>query len=313
MKAKLAVRNSWTPETSPVQEAIQSLQDLLGRPVTCDPDWAVLHSTLGSPYPDAGQFVNDVIGLVQAWCRAAVEVFEDGDSGEDLCNRMLEAMEGSHRDVRLMVEVAAASVGQQQESNAATSWDHSRAAFVLYLPTKQPPQHPASSAIPLFRSQIMSAFSKDAAAPESSDRDDWAEVSVPSHPAIASPQSTPTAAAAPGTQAAAVEYLPDANTLMRPDELLLRPPYHLHIHFTFREIRIQCSHSPSLGFLEAYFKKWCRTNNRRTDKVFDAKPHDSNNLLILFGKKDAANIVSPPSSMSPSTKVHSALALFTTF
>ncbi|KAG5950004.1 hypothetical protein E4U53_005575 [Claviceps sorghi] len=61
------------------------------------------------------------------------------------------------------------------------------------------------------------------------------------------------------------EYLPNANLLPRPDELLLQPPYHLHITHD-SSIRIQGGHGPSLAFLEEYLGKWCRTNSQRTDR-----------------------------------------------
>ncbi|KAG6013118.1 hypothetical protein E4U41_005149, partial [Claviceps citrina] len=60
-------------------------------------------------------------------------------------------------------------------------------------------------------------------------------------------------------------HLPNVNSLPRPDDLLLRPPYHLHITHESC-IRIQCSHGPSLGFLDEYLRKWCRTNGNRTDR-----------------------------------------------
>ncbi|KAG5995908.1 hypothetical protein E4U54_002708 [Claviceps lovelessii] len=59
--------------------------------------------------------------------------------------------------------------------------------------------------------------------------------------------------------------LPDVNLVPRPEELLLQPPYHLHITH-HASIQIQGSHGPSLAFLDEYFRKWCRTNHRRTDR-----------------------------------------------
>ncbi|KAG5978709.1 hypothetical protein E4U55_006038 [Claviceps digitariae] len=83
-------------------------------------------------------------------------------------------------------------------------------------------------------------------------------------PAISSSASSPSdPTPEPPDQEAA--YLPDVHLLPRPDELLLQPPYHLHISHS-SSIQIQCSHGPSLAFLDEYFRKWCRTNSRRTDR-----------------------------------------------
>lgn len=61
-------------------------------------------------------------------------------------------------------------------------------------------------------------------------------------------------------------YMPSVTSLPPPDKLLLRPPYHM-IVYGGHEVRVQCSHGPSLEFLASYLKKWCRANTRRSDKV----------------------------------------------
>lgn len=157
------------------------------------------------------------------------------------------------------------SVEMASSNSPQTKWDTDRARFVLLLPKGEPP-HNLAAAVPSFRSQIMSAFDETKTEVDAADRDEWADVSVP----VAAPTTTATTAAATRTVPVREEvepsYLPDVNTLPRPDELLLKPPYHLHIS-QGSAITIECSHSPSLSFLEAYFKKWCRTNNHRTDRV----------------------------------------------
>ncbi|KAG6003939.1 hypothetical protein E4U21_001565 [Claviceps maximensis] len=60
-------------------------------------------------------------------------------------------------------------------------------------------------------------------------------------------------------------HLPNVNLLPRPEELLLHPPYHLLITQD-SSIQIQCNHGPSLGFLDEYLRKWCRTNSQRTNR-----------------------------------------------
>ncbi len=63
------------------------------------------------------------------------------------------------------------------------------------------------------------------------------------------------------------EFLPIAEALPRPDELLLKPPYHLIMRASHLEISIECSHSPTLQLLESYLKRWCRVNHNDTRSV----------------------------------------------
>lgn len=89
--------------------------------------------------------------------------------------------------------------------------------------------------------------------------DDWTDVVVTSTTKPANISSKPTAK---------VEYLPSAESLPRPDDLLLQPPYHLSVRvYGSSEIDVQSSHGPSLELLAAYLKKWCRTNTMSTDRV----------------------------------------------
>ena len=63
-------------------------------------------------------------------------------------------------------------------------------------------------------------------------------------------------------------YFPDSNGLVRPDDLLLKPPYHMLIFSRgHHEVEVQCSHSPTLQFMADYLKRWCRVNHNQTNKV----------------------------------------------
>ncbi|KAG6249126.1 hypothetical protein E4U23_002429 [Claviceps purpurea] len=88
-----------------------------------------------------------------------------------------------------------------------------------------------------------------------------------SQPTVTPSCTSPTTSAPERTEPSL--YLPSVHLLPSPDALLRRPPYHLlvtHAHNSPKCIRIQCEHSPSLGFLEEYFQKWCRQNSQRVDK-----------------------------------------------
>lgn len=65
-----------------------------------------------------------------------------------------------------------------------------------------------------------------------------------------------------------VVYLPNVDTLPRPDELIHEPPYHLFVEaFGDKLVKITSNHSPSLEVLETYLKKWCRTDNHLSHRV----------------------------------------------
>ncbi|EXU96895.1 hypothetical protein X797_009978 [Metarhizium robertsii] len=246
LKVRLAIRQAWEDPSSPSQKALQALSDTLGRPIACDPDWDVLHAVLSPLYAsDAAQLVSDTTGYIQSWARAAHDVLQDDDA---LADNLLEAMaQRGARTLPLAVQVS--------PSDPQTRWDSQRAGFELLVP-REPRHHPTTAAVPAFRAQITSALHAKTA-PDAADGDEWADLAVPAA-AAAVPVS-------PGLDDTGPAYLPDVNTLPRPDELLLRPPYHLHIAQA-SAIIVQCSHSPSLSFLEAYFKKWCRTNNQLTNR-----------------------------------------------
>jgi hypothetical protein len=59
------------------------------------------------------------------------------------------------------------------------------------------------------------------------------------------------------------DFLPSVDTLPRPEDLLLKPPYHLILTARHQsELEIQCSHGPSLQLLSDYLKKWTKQNFR---------------------------------------------------
>lgn len=103
--------------------------------------------------------------------------------------------------------------------------------------------------------------------------DDWADVQVDSSTgqarAVDAPSkpvsySTKPKSNVPGNQQAQEpEFLPSVDTLPRPEDLLLLPPYHLLLtgHYG-SELEIQCSHGPSLQLLSDYLKKWTKQNFR---------------------------------------------------
>jgi hypothetical protein len=73
-----------------------------------------------------------------------------------------------------------------------------------------------------------------------------------------------------------VQYLPDANSLPRPDELLQTAPYHMVVRALGEyRVDIECTHSPSLNVLSTYLQRWCRTNHNLSTKVSVTPPPKS--------------------------------------
>lgn len=128
---------------------------------------------------------------------------------------------------------------------------------------------------PGFRGGLLGCFEKDTAA-----GDDWADVKLePStgNPAVSEKAAPPQSAS---TSVVVVpEVLPNWESLPRPDDLLLRPPYHLTLFAGTHQIQIECSHSPSLKLLSDYLKRWCRVNHSDTRSV---SPSVQNDLISCY-------------------------------
>ena len=154
---------------------------------------------------------------------------------------------------------------------ATTTWSEQRHGFVIALPKKQIYQ--PTELVPLFRGDLLGSFDekKPSQIPlraGGAAADDWADVEMDSatgNPAVVEqPRRTSLNSAPRGV----ADFLPTVASLPRPDELLLRPPYHLSLlSGGSQELELECSHSPTLQFLADYFKRWCRVNHHDTRSV----------------------------------------------
>ncbi len=151
-------------------------------------------------------------------------------------------------------------------------------AFVVSLPKRTvtlPAEFFAS-----FRGALVGCFEEDKkeehglphrGAAAAAAADDWADVEMDKATGKADVIEKSGLAASGGGGGGAqykVDFLPDVNSLPRPDELFLRPPYHLIIQDLGRQrIEISCSHTPSLQLLAEYLKRWCRINHNDSRKV----------------------------------------------
>ena len=154
-------------------------------------------------------------------------------------------------------------VSRTQQSS--TSWSGPRGAFVVEIP-KDSSTHPGQL-YPVFCDGLLNAFKEEKthtihSRAQAATADDWADVEVDKL------SGKPDVIDRSVEQSQAIISLPDAKLVPRPDDLLLRPPYHMMIYrHGHNHLEIQCSHSPSLQFLADYFKRWSRVNHEDTRSV----------------------------------------------
>lgn len=137
-------------------------------------------------------------------------------------------------------------------------WDDERSGIILDLP-KSAIATPLEF-IPIFREDLRTTFDKKPTSSQIQDEEDAVIVDSATKPLKDLSINT---RARP-----VVQYLPDASSIPRPDELLQRPPYLLHVRSSGdHRVYIECTHSPSLQVLATYLKRWCRTNHNLSTKV----------------------------------------------
>lgn len=144
---------------------------------------------------------------------------------------------------------------------------------MLYLPRMGRPQNRPELCL-TFNAQLRGCFGSPLPVITKSAGDDWAKVKVQQGQ---TDRTELVERPVPGAQKP--HYLPNVAALPRPDELLLKPPYHLIIHSDGRSLtELHCSHSPTLEFLADYLRRWCRVNHTDTRQgrdclsLFDPHP-----------------------------------------
>lgn len=154
-----------------------------------------------------------------------------------------------------------------KDDQASTAWCEERGGFVVALPRRQL-VHPAQL-FPLFKSEVRNCFADDKQLPpySMSPADEWADVEMEARAARLS-LGGGRQAVAPSGPPQPPDFIPRADAMPRPDDLLLKPPYHLIVNSrSVHEIEIQCGHSATLKFLADYFKRWRRVNHQVGTKV----------------------------------------------
>ncbi|KAH7347658.1 hypothetical protein B0T11DRAFT_143399 [Plectosphaerella cucumerina] len=250
LKVQIGIRDHWAAESSPPQTSLKKLAAVLGQAVVVDPEWQLLLNELGEFYADKLNFVQAVAGCVEVFANSATELLEDEAAHEQWIETLLEKTK-TRSQLRLFLETS-------KSTDALMSWSEQRCAFVVQLPKKQILF--SSELYPSFRGGLLECFgvkgTQTSGGPAAAD--DWADVEVDETTGKPAVSET----IAPRLQQpAAAEYLPSWESLPRPDELLLKPPYHLILGAGAGQISIECSHSPSLKLLSDYLKRWCRVNH----------------------------------------------------
>ena len=166
--------------------------------------------------------------------------------------------------LRIHLDVGAGAAG------VSAAWlPAPRAGFVVTVPGRERVVRPEELA-PTFRGQLLKCFEPGEVVVPVSARgaaaagDDWADVEVDTATGRVDVVEKKQAAAGAGASTKAapvVEFLPNVQSLPRPDELFLRAPHHLTVSAGHDGVEVQGSHSPSLKVLAEYFKKWCRVNH----------------------------------------------------
>ncbi|KAF9873561.1 hypothetical protein CkaCkLH20_09020 [Colletotrichum karsti] len=280
LKVKVAVRDHWTNEESPLQKALKELKEVLGLDIVVEPDWQLLLNDLDAEYPDKGDFAAAVAGTVEVWSKSATELLND-DKNAEWTESLLEKLKSTYSTLRLFIEVS-------RDEQASTSWSEERGGFLIALPKRQL-TNPAEL-FPVFKGGIIDCFGSSSSSnghthqlppytmsPRISS-DEWADVGLDVRASNLSLSDSRRPSSSPTAKAAVPEFIPRADAMPRPDDLLNKPPYHLFVYArSAHEIEIQASHSGTLKFLAEYLKKWRRVNYQLSSKppAVEVKLHNS--------------------------------------
>ncbi|KAF2972062.1 hypothetical protein GQX73_g1622 [Xylaria multiplex] len=255
---QVGIRDSWDNQDAPVQKAIKNLKEVIGVGVSVNPEWPLLFTELDSFYPDKATLVPSVATVVEACC-TALATFADDDANGEWADTLLEQTEGR---VRFALEIF-------KTRDIGLIWSNQRRSFVIGLPKSVMPSK--SYMLSFFTGNLLKIFDEkpNHSTPPNTQPtsiDDWADVALDNKTGNAAVIEIPQRHAV-ARESPTFDIIPDIETVARPDELLLKPPYHLTVRdYNSSTIVVQCSHSPTLQFLSDYLTKWARTNHNNTRK-----------------------------------------------
>ncbi|TGJ80327.1 hypothetical protein E0Z10_g8447 [Xylaria hypoxylon] len=320
IKVQVGIRDAWDNQDAPVQKAIKNMKEVIGVGVFVNPEWPLLLAELDSFYPDKGILVPSVAAAVEACCTALTTLADD-EANAEWADTLLEQTE-SH--VRFFLEVRVNALPLRPHATKLTyheqvsksrdmgmTWSNQRRGLIISLPKSVAPSK--SYMLSFFTGNLLKIFDVKPKHATSSNNepasvDDWADVTVDNKTGNAAVIEIPQRHAI-AQQPPVFDMIPDIETIPRPDELLLKPPYHLIVRdFNSSSTEVQCSHSPTLQFLSDYLKKWARTNHNNTNRppLAEVKLHQSafglgvvyDRLTVATESRYTAQEVSPTMLLS---------------
>ncbi|KAI1332448.1 hypothetical protein F5Y16DRAFT_357816 [Xylariaceae sp. FL0255] len=252
LKIQIGIRDHWESSDAPVNQAIKELENTSGYGVRVQPEWHPLLAELDTFYPDKSTFVPCVAAAVIALCTALTMLIND-ETHVVWADKFMEHID---HQIKVSLEVS-------QKRDVKLSWSEQQQGFVIAFAKGPIPSQ--SHLRSLFSGELIQCFDKTSSTSEvvPAATDDWADVSVDNttgKPGVAELPERPKGPSIP-------DSIPDIHTVARPDDLLLKPPYHLVVYDMGRSlVEVQCSHSPTLVFLSEYLKKWSKINHNNTKK-----------------------------------------------
>jgi hypothetical protein len=275
----VTVRDSWDKKDSPLREAFAKLQELIGIPVWCEPEWSALLEELKGAFPDQGSFVPTIANVVEAWATAVTEIAGD-DINEAWVEEMLEKVGG--RQITLVLGIG--------KDRPTTFWNDTVKAFEICFPKKVDNARTLSSVMTAgFYNDLRKAFKPQNSSshqrtrsrpqatvvPDASD-ESWVDAAASDMDSASIVGLTPAAtmhshsvpSSLPMRFAPAFDQMPTVNSIERPEELTLRPPYHLILRWSESKVLIHGGHQPSLELIAEYLKKWAKRNHTLSNKVY---------------------------------------------
>ncbi|EXJ60290.1 hypothetical protein A1O7_04442 [Cladophialophora yegresii CBS 114405] len=277
LQVRKDIRDVFEKADSTVQGSLKYLAQVIGYPVSCEPEWHMLWTELESAYPDKAIFVPSIAKVIEAWSDSLVKRLED-DSFEAWTEVLLEKLSRVQK-VKLSIQVA-------DEARVKTSWVGDTSAFIITLPKKTSSQ--ALSAAPSAFAEDLETLFEPAkysdpvqSAQSHNDDDDWAELAsngdsmslnIRTRPAEQPPQI--------------LKDLPSLQTLPRPEILFQTTlPFLMHVisHDTSK-ITVNGTHEPSLRLLGEYLQRWIKTDLQDVRKIpyWRITMHESKLGLGLF-------------------------------
>jgi hypothetical protein len=96
------IRDHFTADTAPLTVKASTLSSVLGYPISLDPEWGMLWSTLQPCYPDQATFIPSITRIIISWYDAFTAWLENEDNANAV-ERMLDALKGA-RALKLTLE-----------------------------------------------------------------------------------------------------------------------------------------------------------------------------------------------------------------